>query len=283
MENQVELAKKVFDANPVFPEGNYGELLEELKSIMTEGIWNSKVELIKTKWHIGQRIMAEFHETGTKEVKPLLTRLAKDLRTSESELYRCTEFFTKFLLEHKCKTADDVLELFPKNISWFKIRTEYLPELPMAKIPYVLPVIEMEDKFGLIKWWATNSNKQFELILTQMNNDEEVRLSVKLCPSKAEKVESTPLKEVFKEIGSYYIQLKNWNIKDLDKEDYARMNKSIKRLLMKAKGDKNRIKQAILYVSQQEYLEWTLETVEKKYADAHRLVKPYEKYLKKGR
>jgi hypothetical protein len=274
--------QEVFDGKIVgIDETHYQALVEDLKDIIVEGIHHSRIEMVHAKWLIGQRIVAEFHETKPLEYKVIIDRLGKDLKTSVSELYRCTEFFNKYLLEFKCKTFENILELLPegKNISWNKIKLLYLPDVPSAKIPYIIPQISMDDDdFKLMKWWSQNEDKNFTLILADKKYD--FKLQVKLVRNP--KLKTTPLKELFEEIGALYIKLKKWNIKDVDGSDYGRMNKSIKRLLIKARGDKIKVIKAINWVAGQEYIDWSLETVEKKYADAVRPVAEYEKYLKKG-
>lgn len=272
-------ALEVFQGELTLDEKNYQELVEDLKDIIVEGIHHSRIEVVKAKWLIGQRIMAEFQESKSSEFKTIIDRLGKDLKTSTSELYRCTEFFHKYLMEFKCKTFENVLELLPegKTISWNKIKMFYLPDLPSAKIPYILPQMELSDEFGIIMWWAKNPDRNFSLVLADKRYD--FKLQVK--PVRNPKLQTTPLKELFKEIGDLYIKLKKWDVKDLDGTDYGRMNKSIKRLLIKAKGDKEKVKKVINWVAGRDYLDWTLESCEKKYAEALRPVKNYEQFLKK--
>lgn len=68
-------------------------------------------------------------------------------------------------------------------------------------------------------------------------------------------------------IRKEYIKKKKWEEKDLYPDDYARMGKAIKTLYLKAKGDVERVCQAIDWVSRQGYCDWTLETVIKKWQD----------------
>jgi hypothetical protein len=150
--------------------------------------------------------------------------------------------------------------------------------VPSAKIPYIIPVMELvDDKFGLLKWWAEYPDKNFALVLSDKIYD--FKLQVKLVRNP--KLKTTPLKELFEELGALYVKLKKWDVKDLDGSDYGRMNKSIKRLLIKAKGDKNKVIKVINWVHAQEYPDWSLETAEKKYAEAIRPRQEYEKFLKK--
>ena len=57
----------------------------------------------------------------------------------------------------------------------------------------------------------------------------------------------------------------------------------MRQLLLKAKGDIEKIKRAIDWVDTRDYIEWSLETVVKKYAEAVKPVAAYEKYITKSR
>ena len=86
MEENKIIAKvaEVFDANvtEIDPE-RYDLLVDDLKEILVEGIHNSRYELVKMKWHLGQRIMAEFQEGKVVEsYKTIIDKLGKDLKTS---------------------------------------------------------------------------------------------------------------------------------------------------------------------------------------------------------
>lgn len=70
-----------------------------------------------------------------------------------------------------------------------------------------------------------------------------------------------------------YIRLKGWNEKDLMPDDYARIHKAIKALLIKAKTTE-RVLQALNWVAKQNYDNWTMETVVKKFPDAIKPICP---------
>jgi len=65
-------------------------------------------------------------------------------------------------------------------------------------------------------------------------------------------------------IRKEYIKLKGWQEEDLVSDDYARIHKAIKTLLLKAKDDEKALK-ALYWVAKQGYTDWTMETVVKKY------------------
>jgi hypothetical protein len=164
------------------------------------------------------------------------------------------------------------------NLSWNLIREKYLPELPTAKIPIIIPKMEIEDTFGLTRWWIANETGNFILILK--NKDESVKLQVR----RVKEIETTPLKETFEELDNYYIALKRWDKKDLDAHDYSSFHRAIKRLLLKANGDKEKIKRAMVWCHNRyakDNIDWSLDTVIKKWPEAVREIKSYEKYIRK--
>lgn len=82
--------------------------------------------------------------------------------------------------------------------------------------------------------------------------------------------EGTPKSGVEKrrveEIREEYITLKGWNKEDLQPNDYARIHKGIKNLLLKTQGKADLAIAALGWQAKQGY-EWTIETIVKKYAD----------------
>ena len=72
---------------------------------------------------------------------------------------------------------------------------------------------------------------------------------------------------IISNVISYYIDLKEFNPTLIDLPERNRYGKRIKDLLVKSKGDDNLVKEAIKWVSEKEYVDWTLETVSKKWPD----------------
>ena len=68
-------------------------------------------------------------------------------------------------------------------------------------------------------------------------------------------------------IIEYYINIKGYKKDNLTRNDWGRYARSAKILLLKSVNDVEKIKQAIEWVSKQGYIEWTIETVVKKYQD----------------
>jgi len=240
------------------PESSYKHLLSELKDIVVERVYNARIEQIQMKWEIGDTIVEEL-----KDYHPntnLIKRLSADIRVSESELYRCIKFREKFV------TWDSVIARLPggKNISWNKIRETILPDLPIGKLSLAFPQVEVLDKWGLIGWFSKHDSKDVAVVIKDPKYP-----GVALRVTQMKNVDSTaatPLQEAFSVIRDHYVKVKKWDPEGLASDDYARIHKTIKVLLLKAKGDIKKITDAIDWQSTHEY-DWTIETVAKKWMD----------------
>ncbi len=105
----------------------YQTFLEELKAVITETIFNSRIELIKGKWFLGKAITEkkeQFEKVGYGD--KIIETLAKDLGVSAVGLWKCVQFYKKF----QFKSFEETLNHLPegKNISWYKITQLYLPK-----------------------------------------------------------------------------------------------------------------------------------------------------------
>ena len=120
--------------------------LEELKAIIVEGIFNSRISLIEMKWRIGEHI-----EAKKKEIKPidLIEKASQKLRMSKTDMYYCWQFYRKY----PEKDFPTVLEKLPegKNISWHKLVNFYLPA-PQEK--------EHEHRYFKIEAWSCRCGKK---------------------------------------------------------------------------------------------------------------------------
>ena len=95
------------------------ELLEELKGIVTEGVFTSRWALIETYHKVGQILVEHETELPIKEV-------ATELKMKERVLFQCRQFF---------RTYPDINKLpNGKAISWHKIANQLLPT-PKADKP----------------------------------------------------------------------------------------------------------------------------------------------------
>uniref|UniRef100_A0A7V3JAP4 DUF1016 family protein n=1 Tax=candidate division CPR3 bacterium TaxID=2268181 RepID=A0A7V3JAP4_UNCC3 len=105
----------------------YQALCEECRAIITETMFNSRIELLRGKWELGKKIIEEelnFQKAGYGE--KIVETLAKDLGMSAVHLWKCLQFYKKFPKER----FEDVINELPegKSISWYKIYTQYLPK-----------------------------------------------------------------------------------------------------------------------------------------------------------
>jgi len=106
----------------------YNLLVDEIKSTITESVFNSRQELIKGHWTIGKLI----REFSGGEVTNLLQDLAGDVGISERLLWYSL----------KCYDTYPDLNNLPegKNISWNKLITKYLSEPKERKEIHKCPI-----------------------------------------------------------------------------------------------------------------------------------------------
>jgi len=106
----------------------YKLLLDDLKAIITESVFTSRIELIKGKWLFGERLVTDenYKKTPGEHKESFLKGIAVELNAHIKEIYRCVQFYEKY----PNKTFDTVCQSLPegKNISWHKLTNIYLPE-----------------------------------------------------------------------------------------------------------------------------------------------------------
>lgn len=76
-----------------------------------------------------------------------------------------------------------------------------------------------------------------------------------------------PEKKRIDKIRTEYIRVKGWDINNFTSDDFARTAKAIKNLILKAKGDGGLVEKGLIWASQQNWCDWTLETLIKKWQD----------------
>ena len=106
----------------------YNALEEECRAIITEGIWNSRSELIITYGKLGKEIIENSnYKKWIEGNQNFLQDLAEDIKISYSTICRAVQFWEKYHLDsHTCESWNRFKE--QKNISWHKIVQNYLPE-----------------------------------------------------------------------------------------------------------------------------------------------------------
>jgi hypothetical protein len=113
-------------------------LIEDCQSILTEGIWNYRLTLIKTYHLLGKRILEENDNFERTKIygKRLCNAVAVSLGKSERTIFQAIQFVKTF----------PNLDLLPegKNISWHKICNNLLP------VPKEDKIIVPEGKFSVL-------------------------------------------------------------------------------------------------------------------------------------
>ena len=105
----------------------YGALIEECQAIITEGVFNYRMERILTYGRLGERIVEDsLYKKYGKGNSDFLEGVSQDIGIGQSDLYRSIQFYEKFKIvspdsENWSKFKEG------KNISWSKIKINYLP------------------------------------------------------------------------------------------------------------------------------------------------------------
>ena len=105
----------------------YSYFVEEARAIIVETGENSRMELIKGKWLLGKLVVEKeelFKRAGYGE--RIIETVAEDIGMSASHLWKCVQFYKKFPQTEFDEVENELPE--GKNISWYKIYTQYLPE-----------------------------------------------------------------------------------------------------------------------------------------------------------
>jgi len=273
MENAISKLKETFDGTEVIPDEEFDSIVDDCKTIMVESVASVRQDIIECKWSLGDRLL----ESGEERITPLLKRVAEAISISERDLFYCLAFRKKY--QSLVKMWEEVPE--GKNVSWHKLVNNYIDfSIPKP----VVPVEEKYDEWGIIKWWGKQVNLK---TLKIKSRDSEIVLTIKANKviKGAEKGVETSLSVKYAEVSDYYIELKGWDKKNLDRSDYSRMFKSIKIMMEKSDYDTKKVISAIKWC-QDKYadspIDWTIETVVKKYPEACKVEKSYAKYIKKG-
>lgn len=95
----------------------YEELVEELRGTITEGVFTSRDVLIGCYHDVGSKLRLASKENGV-GITTLVNSCAKDMGVSDRKLWDAVKFYDKF--------PDRALIPGGKNISWHKIKTQYL-------------------------------------------------------------------------------------------------------------------------------------------------------------
>ena len=106
----------------------YKSLIDDCRSTLVEGIFNARMEVIITHSRIGERVATDkLYKKYGKGNQEFIQQLAKDMEVSYQEIYRSIQFYEKFKIVSPDGEGWDRFEE-GKNISWNKIKNNYLPE-----------------------------------------------------------------------------------------------------------------------------------------------------------
>jgi len=139
----------------------YEALLEELQAIATESVWNSRLELLRGKWLIGQTIcQSEGYLKQQGKKGSFIQTISKDINRSQSDIYFCVQFYEKYVFDDFSKALEKLPE--GKNCSWNKMVNHYLSDKegePKDSRKYISAFVDIETN----TIWLKEKYKDFEI------------------------------------------------------------------------------------------------------------------------
>lgn len=115
------------------------EIIDELKGAITEGLFNSRWELIKAYHHVGQVLIEHEKEMPKNYVK----LVAEELGQKERLIYQVVQFYRRYPDLDKLPMG--------KNISWHKIANNLLPAHKETKVSPEEKLMERIEAFFKVK------------------------------------------------------------------------------------------------------------------------------------
>jgi len=111
----------------------YQSMVDDITAINVETKTTAAVTVLHGKWEIGQKIYEEYEGRNRKETygEGLMQSLSNDVGLSTSDLYACLKFYSKYQLPTFEKVEMELPE--GKNMSWYKLKQEYLPDTKRQK------------------------------------------------------------------------------------------------------------------------------------------------------
>ncbi len=198
----------------------YNLLKEDIEAIWTEAVFNSRNDLIRGYWEIGERIR-QFRKG---EVTSLLQDLALDIGKSERMLWYAVSLFDMF---PEYRRIEELPE--GKNLSMNKLITKYLtdgkkkeaPPLPVGEynVIYADPPWEYND--GLIEGYGAAKHHY-----STMSVDEICNINIPVAQNAVLFiwVTSPLLEDVFKVIKSWGFEYKASFVWDKVKHNFGHYN-----------------------------------------------------------
>ena len=122
---------------PIFSDEQYGHFIEELKAIITEGVFDANMRLIETYHQFGIRIVEETENFNRAKIygESITKRIAEDIGKSQRTIQKCVQFALKY------PNLEDFLSGVQegKNITWNKVCNVYLVESKDSPEPEPIP------------------------------------------------------------------------------------------------------------------------------------------------
>jgi hypothetical protein len=109
----------------VLATADYPTILDECKAVMVERGYNARLEIIASRWEVGQ-VIAELGSRYQPGQGELYRRLSSDLGMGTRELHYSVQFYEKFPAEEFCMIEQNLPD--QKATSWHKVKTQLLPE-----------------------------------------------------------------------------------------------------------------------------------------------------------
>lgn len=105
----------------------FNHLVDECKSIITERVFRSRLEIIIAHGEIGQRVVNDsLYKKYGKNNKEFIEQLASGIGISYAEICRSIQFWVKYRIDSpNSESWKNFKE--GKNISWSGIKQNYLP------------------------------------------------------------------------------------------------------------------------------------------------------------
>ena len=190
---------------------------------------------------------------------------------------------TRLLNDPRFFTMNEDAQLF--YIKFILMCAHYKNKIPRS-IPIIRQILRVGYEDHKIESLITEIREHFPKVLSHkdyyyIKGFKEMHNWV--TPGNSQRTPKDALDKISKirldKIRLHYLQAKEWVGLTLTPADYSRINGCIKKLLQREGADDQSVIDAIGWVSRQEYCDWTLETVIKKYPDFLKTYK-HEKDMK---
>lgn len=146
----------------------YQHIVDECRTILTQRIKNSRMEVILAYGEIGEVIIkSKVYQKYAKSNQGFVGDLARDMGISYSEASRAIQFYEKFGKDSLI--SESIVDQFEEgeNISWHKIKTRYLTEGAEKRLPAKTFYKLDEIKRIFVEWFNQSKSTQAEEALSE--------------------------------------------------------------------------------------------------------------------